>query len=188
MSPKAVVFALSSTVMLVLDQASKAWVRANLSVHDERPIIANFLSIAHAKNPGAAFSALADFKYRYIVFYAFTAIAVGVLIQGYRQLRDNDRFQGTAMGLILAGALGNFIDRVMSGEVTDMVKVYAGAEPYKSWAIQYSPYHSNVYPIWNVADAAIVVGVGMFALSYLFEKDKPEAGAKAPGESAPQVE
>lgn len=191
MSPKAVVFALSAGLMLAADQASKAWVRANLAVHEDRVIIPNYLSISHAKNKGAAFSALDNFEYRYWVFYAFTAVAVVVLVQGFRQLRDDDRFQATAMGCILAGAIGNFIDRVTMGEVTDMVKVYAGTEPLRSWLIQHAPWGSNIYPIWNIADAAIVIGVGMFALTYFFEKNAAkddEELKRATSGSAPVTE
>jgi len=187
MSPKTVMFAATASIMLALDQLSKIWVRANLAEHEERSIIPQFLSLAHAKNKGAAFSALDSFEYRYWVFYAFTAVAVVVIVQGLRQLKSTDRFQSAAMGFIFSGAIGNFIDRVMRGEVTDMVKVYAGMEPLKSWLRANGPGHTNVYPIWNIADAAIVIGVGMFAISYWLEKKetadaptgKPAAGSAA---------
>ncbi len=184
MSPKTVAFLSSSLVFLALDQASKAWVRANLAIRQEIPVIPDFLSITHARNKGAALSMLDDFEYRLWVFYAFTAVALYVIITGYRQLPSTDRVQALAMGFILSGALGNFIDRVWMGEVTDMVKVYAGFEPVRGWAL--STFHTNVYPIWNIADAGIFIGVGLFALAYLMGWDKPAeagvAGHTAPGE------
>ena len=168
MSPKTVIFAASSIVLLAADQATKAWVRGHLALREDVPVIDNFLSISHATNRGAAFSALANFEYRLQVFYVFTAIAVGVLVHAFRQLPPEDRLQSFAMGSILSGAIGNLIDRIMAGEVTDMVKVYFGSGPAKSWCIEH--FGTNVYPIVNVADAAIVGGVCIFAVASLFEK------------------
>lgn len=183
LAQKTQVFFAAVIGMLALDQLSKWWVVQNLRPYkaaDEVSLIANLFSISHAKNKGAAFSALDDFEYRLHVFGLFTVIAVVVLVQGYRQLRDDDRFQAAAMGLILSGALGNAIDRALFGQVTDMFKVYAGSEPLKSWFI--GKVGTNVWPIFNVADACIVVGVSLFALGYLFEKDRPEEIAAAGGD------
>ena len=168
MTPKTPVFVGFASALLALDQITKYLVRQQIPVNGgEIVVIPSFLSITHASNKGAAFSALDSFAYRMPLFYAFTAVAVFVLVQGYRQLPGGDRFQAAAMGMILSGALGNFTDRVIAGEVTDMVKVYAGFEPLRSWAIAH--FRTNVYPIWNVADAAIVVGVLMFGVTYWIE-------------------
>lgn len=183
MTPKMLIFAASSTVLLILDQLTKWWVRGHIALRGDLPIIPNFLSISHAKNKGAAFSALDDFEYRLWVFYAFTAVAVYVLVQGFRQLRPDDRLQSFAMGSILSGAIGNFIDRVTAGEVTDMIKVFAGSEPLRGWAI--ANIGTNVYPIFNVADAAIVLGVSLFAVSYFLEKEPAPEGAAPAGGAAP---
>lgn len=183
MTPKMLIFASSSIVLLILDQVTKWWVRGHIELRGNLPIIDNFLSISHAKNKGAAFSALDDFEYRLWVFYAFTAVAVFVLVQGFRQLKSDDRLQSFAMGSILSGAIGNFIDRVTAGEVTDMIKVFAGSEPLRSWAI--ANIGTNVYPIFNVADAAIVLGVSLFAVSYFLEKEPAPEGAAPAGGAAP---
>lgn len=185
--PKTQVFAATVLGLLALDQYTKWWVVQHIRPYksiDDVVVIANWISIAHAKNKGAAFSALDDFEYRLHVFGFFTVVAVVVLIQGYRQLRADDRFQAAAMGLILSGAVGNAIDRALFGQVTDMVKVYAGVEPLKSWFIE--QVGTNVWPIFNVADSCIVVGVSLFALGYLFEKDRPdEIAAASAGSSDP---
>ncbi len=168
MAPKLPVFVGTASLFYALDQWSKWWVRANLAEGESIPILLNFLSISHAINKGAAFSFLHDFEYRLYVFYLFTAIALFVVVQSFRQLVPGDRAQAFALGAILAGALGNFTDRLLAGQVTDMVKVYAGAEPWRSWAREYFG-GRTVYPIWNVADAAILIGVGVFILLYLLE-------------------
>ena len=181
MSPKARVFLITTSAVVALDQLTKYWVRANIrpySSADEVVIIPNWLSISHAINKGAAFSALADFEYRLAVFFTFTAIAVVVIGVGYRMIAANDRLVSAALGTLLAGALGNFIDRLWAGQVTDMVKVYAGADPWRAWAREYLG-GRTVYPIWNVADAAIFVGVGVFVILYLLELRTKFTAARA---------
>ena len=191
MSPKAKVFLITTSAVVALDQLTKYWVRANIrpySAADEVSIIPNWLSISHAINKGAAFSALADFEYRLAVFFTFTAIAVVVIGVGYRMLAADDRLVSAALGTLLAGALGNFIDRAIFGQVTDMIKVYAGVEPAKSWFI--SHVGMSVWPIFNIADTAIWVGVIGFLLAHLFVKDHPAGGQADAGplESAPSLD
>lgn len=160
-------------VTLVLDQASKFWIQQHLRVgRDEINLIPKFLSLVHAKNTGAAFSSFDGFQYRMVLFAIFTVVAIFVLIQTFRQLRPDDGMQSAAIGLILSGALGNGLDRAIHREVTDWVRVYGGFEPAHSWLVQ--KFHTDTWPIWNVADACILIGVGLFALHYLFEKDRDE--------------
>lgn len=179
MAPKYTIAGLALLSTLLADQLTKWWVMTNIPYPvrsgDELVIIPKFLSITHARNPGAAFSMMNDFEYRMYVFAAFSLIAVAGLGWGLWQLRNDDRLQAAAIGLIMSGALGNAIDRVRFQEVTDMVKVYGGFEPVHSWLIN-SRFHTDVYPIWNVADACILVGVGLFALQYFFEKDNEPVG------------
>ncbi len=162
-----------TAVMLVLDQVSKVWIQQNLRVgKDEIHLIPNFLSVVHAKNNGAAFSSFDTFEYRMYLFAVFTVVAVGVLIQTFRQLRADDGMQSAAIGLILSGAIGNGIDRALHQEVTDWVRVYGGFEPAHSFLVKH--FRTDTWPIWNVADACILIGVGLFAVHYLFEKDREE--------------
>lgn len=181
MSKKLLVFLATFVFFLGADQGLKEWVLRNIPYPprrgDELVIIPDFFSITHAKNPGAAFSMFDDFQGRMVVFGVFTVIAVVGLVWGYRQIREDDYLQASAIGLILSGALGNAIDRVRFQLVTDMIKTYAGFEPLKTWCID--AFGTNVWPIWNIADAAILVGVVLFALQYLFERDKQPVGFDA---------
>lgn len=181
MAPKYTIAGLALFLSLAADQLSKEWVIRNIPypvrAGDEVEIIPKFLSITHARNPGAAFSMMNDFHYRMYVFAMFSVIAVVGLGWGLWQLRNDDRLQAAAIGLIMSGALGNAIDRVRFQMVTDMVKVYGGFEPAHTWLI--NTFHTDVYPIWNIADACILVGVGLFALQYFFEKDKETVGLDA---------
>jgi signal peptidase II len=88
------------------------------------------------------------------------------------------------LGMILAGALGNGIDRLRLGYVVDFFKAYAGEEPLRSWFID--RWGTNVWPIFNVADSMLLVGVALFALRFLTQREgeiaddeEPEADATA---------
>lgn len=171
MTPNTRWFAATSIAVVVVDQLTKWLVRANLRPYrDEVEVIPNLLSFAHAQNKGAALSAMADFEHRLLVFYAFTVIAAGVIFWTVRQLAPGDRLAAAMLGTLLGGALGNFVDRVVAGEVTDMIKVYAGSDPLRTWA--FDTFGTNVYPIFNVADIAIWVGVIGYALPWLLRRDR----------------
>ena len=205
MSTKLKIVALLAPLMLILDQVSKVWVVATLRYsgprlaptalkgleqlgHDathpgELELIPGFLSFIHAQNPGAAFGMLVGFEHRMMIFAGFTVIAMGVLWSMYKQLEDDDRFQSVIVALIFAGAVGNAIDRVHKGTVTDFVKVYTDDPTWAAWCVEH--FGTAEYATWNVADACIVVGVCLYLLHYLmtaFESPKAVAAEDA-GES-----
>jgi signal peptidase II len=177
---KYVIFGVVMTAFLIADQASKIWVQRNLRLYkDEVHIIDGFLSFIHAENPGAAFGIGAGTDGAMYVFAVFTVVAVVVLGQMLWQLPSNERFQTVALGLISSGAVGNAIDRVDKRTVTDFVRVYTEAEPYASW-LRASPLGQAEWPTWNVADAGIVVGLGMFAFHYFFLQRDSDAETPDP--------
>lgn len=168
-------FAVIATVLTVADQVTKVWVQQNIALYrQEIPVIPGFFSLIHAENTGAAFSFLADFEYRMWVFAAFTVFAVGMLLQMLWQLPNDDRFQTIALGVVFSGAVGNAIDRAVKQSVTDFAQLYTehpGASAFLS-----SVGIPNPWPSFNVADVAIVVGLGMFLIHWLFlEKDEKDA-------------
>jgi signal peptidase II len=115
---------------------------------------------------------LDTFEYRMHVFAVFTVVALVVLGQMLMQLPDDDRFQGLGLGLITSGAIGNAIDRVHKQSVTDFIRVYTDDPELSAWLIS-TPLRSAEWPSFNVADAAIVVGLGLFVIHWLFlEKDE----------------
>jgi signal peptidase II len=126
-----------------------------------------------------------DFDHRMWLFGAFTIVAVVVLGSMYRQLADNDRFQTVTISLILAGAVGNAIDRVHKQTVTDWIRMYTDYPPLKAWLLQ-TRWHTNEWPTYNIADSCIVVGVILYLLYYLvFAKDQD---TRAQGRSPMQNE
>lgn len=163
----------TAAFFLGLGRATKVAVRAWIDVgREEIHLVPKFLSFVHAKNTGAAFSAFDGFEYRMPMFYAFTVIAIGVLVAAYRELQDDERWGAVAVGLVASGALGNFIDRLLFQEVTDFIRVYGGFEPLHTWLVD--TFRTDTWPIWNVADAAIFVGVALFVLPYFRARDKAE--------------
>ncbi len=216
MSTKLKILAILTPLLVLADQLTKLWtVRAlrysgqslptatwdairslgyDPKSPDEIHIIPGFLSFIHAQNPGAAMGMMHGFQGRLIVFAVFTVVAVGVLVGMYRQLPPEDRFQSATIAFILSGAVGNAIDRAHKATVTDFVRVYTEWPPLAD-LLRKTPLRSAEWPTFNVADAAIVVGVGMYLVHYLlFERDKPVAAEEvgkspidppAPGPDAP---
>lgn len=159
-------------VVLLVDQLTKAWVVNALDLDEEVQVLPGLLSITHVQNPGAALGMLDDFAWRIPLFLAFTGVAVVLLWQLYRQIADDDRVQAVVVALVLAGGLGNFVDRVYKQAVTDFIRVYtehpAVQGPLEAWL------GWSEWPIFNVADVAIVSGVGLY-LGHFFFVERPRA-------------
>lgn len=179
MSTRYILFTAVAAVSLALDQLTKWWIVRNVGFRDEIDLIPGFLSIVHAKNPGAAFSFMDESEYRMYVFGVFTVIAIGVLLHTLRELSDVERVQTVAVGLLMGGALGNGVDRLLYQEVTDFIRVYTDWPPIADRLVEF--FGTNTWPIFNVADSAIVVGVGIFLAHFLvFESRKAEDDIELP--------
>jgi signal peptidase II len=142
-------------IVLVLDLATKVAIDANLSYADKIPVIPGFFYLTHVRNTGAAFGLFSDAPqvYRMVFFISVSLIAVGIIISFYRKLSPGDRLAALALGLILGGAVGNLIDRIFRQEVVDFLH-------FRLW-------RGYSWPDFNVADSAIVVGVGLLMLELL---------------------
>jgi len=157
-SARAVHFLLALFVIL-LDRWTKHLVALRISMYDHIQIIPGFFRITHTENTGAAFSLFADSPSHWktamlISFSVIALIVVSILL--WRQSRALTT-TGIALSLILGGAVGNLWDRVASGRVVDFLDVY-----YKS-------YH---WPVFNLADSAIVVGASLLVLEIVFGPSK----------------
>jgi len=176
------VFSWSTAILVVIDQLTKIWVVDNIPKgRGEITLIPDFLSLVHAQNRGAAMGMLDTFEYRMHVFAVFTVVALVVIGQMLVQLPDDDKFQGLGLGLITSGAVGNAIDRVHKQSVTDFIRVFSdndtAVDLFGKWfgrrTLQGGPVELVEWPSFNVADAAICVGLGMFVIHWLFrEKDE----------------
>ncbi len=144
-------------VVLIADQASKAWATAKLQFVDTMEIIPNFFRFTYARNRGVAFSLFADsqFETKWILAGISTMAAIGV---GYYLFRSpaGGRRLNTALAFLLAGIVGNLIDRVRLGEVVDFIDFH--------W------YETYTWPTFNIADAAICVGAVLLAIEMIREE------------------
>lgn len=149
----------ASGAVFLIDQISKAWAIRSLRFGGDRELIPGFLNFAYAQNTGVAFSMFDDHgdAGRWgLSVVAFVAAAL-VLYFFWRTPRSDDRILG-ALALLLAGIVGNVVDRARLGFVIDFIDVQFG-----SWH----------YPTFNVADAAICIGAGLLILDMFLTK-KPE--------------
>jgi signal peptidase II len=137
-------------VVLVLDQASKAWMVTHFHELQVWRVLSVF-NLTLRYNTGAAWSFLADASGWQRWFFAGLAVAVGIgLIVWLRRLDGRaQRLLALSLSLILAGALGNLIDRLRLGRVIDFIEVH--------WNEAY-------FPAFNVADSAITVGAALMLL------------------------
>jgi signal peptidase II len=137
--------------VVVLDQATKALIMAKFSMFELQPVIPGLFNLTYLTNTGAAFGMLAGAPtiWRQVFFVGVAVVAIGVLVFSYRQFRNQGRIFAHAIGLIAGGAVGNLIDRLRFGAVVDFLDFYIGT---RHW------------PAFNVADAAITIGVGLFIL------------------------
>jgi len=136
--------------VVVADQATKALIE--LTMHPQQTIdVAPFFALSYVRNTGAAFGVLAAAPagIRLPLFFAVTLAAVGALVSFLRRTPPDERWLVGALGAVLGGALGNLVCRVRYGEVIDFLDVHWGA---LHW------------PAFNIADAAITVGVAVVML------------------------
>jgi len=141
-------------LVVVFDQLTKAAVRATLPEHTSRIVIPGFIDFTHVRNTGAAFGILngVDFPFKTVVIAVIaTAALIGVGVYA-ASLAHHQRAARIGLALIIGGAAGNLIDRVIAGSVVDFVDVYF--QSYHFWA-------------FNVADSAISVGVAIMILDML---------------------
>ena len=153
---------LLALIIVLLDRWSKHMIAARIAMYAQIQIIPGFFRITHTENTGAAFSLFADSPSHWktgalISFSAIAMIVVSFLL--WRQARTIT-LSGIALSLILGGAVGNLWDRVASGRVVDFLLFYVK---------QYQ------WPVFNLADSAIVVGASLLVLEIVFGQPKHAA-------------
>ncbi|MCG1008650.1 signal peptidase II [Salinicoccus sp. ID82-1] len=136
--------------ILALDQYTKYLVVRFMEEGESIPVLGEFLSLTSHRNSGAAWGL---FQGQMIFFYLVTVLVLGILVYVYiKEAKDNFLLQ-TAIVLLMAGAFGNFIDRVLFQEVVDFIDVLI---------ISYD------FPIFNVADSALSIGVVLMLIEFFF--------------------
>jgi signal peptidase II len=141
-------------IIVALDQLSKALVRSMLPLHASLTVVPGFMDLTHVRNSGAAFGILnaADFPFKTIVIAVITTAAMIAVGLYAASLSHHQLVARVGLALIIGGAAGNLLDRIVAGSVVDFVDVYW--RTYHFWA-------------FNVADSAITIGVAIMLLDLL---------------------
>jgi signal peptidase II len=131
-------------VALLLDQLSKAWIRNNFPEGDGIPLIAGIVNLTHVHNHGAAWGMLSGQRWLLVAVTFVVLLGVGIAA---REWAGRGTLAGISLALIGGGAVGNLLDRLRQGYVTDMIDMGT------SWNWLRS------FPVFNIADSALTVGV-----------------------------
>jgi signal peptidase II len=155
--PKLIYYAVALMV-IVIDQLSKWLIVHNLTLYESRSVIGDFFLITSHRNSGAAFSILEGQQW---FFYIVTIIVlIGIVWYMQKVQKANKRLLAVSLSFLLGGALGNFIDRVMYGEVVDFLQFNFVFKIFGQ-AVNYT------FAIFNIADTAITVGVVLIFIDAL---------------------
>ncbi|MEO8699281.1 MAG: signal peptidase II [Kofleriaceae bacterium] len=167
---RAVIFVAVFLATLAFDQGSKTWARtlpvdppgctteqlALQRCHGvPQPVIAGFWDWELAMNDGVAFSSFRGKRIALSLLAVAALVMLGVM--AFRT-RSDERLKRAALGIIMGGALGNLVDRVRDGAVTDFVRWHAG---------------DVHWPVFNVADVALVVGIALLLVESVLAKRRP---------------
>ncbi len=142
------IWILVSILIVILDQFSKYIVINNFDLNEKVPVINNFFYITHHVNKGAAWGILQG---RILLLIIVSSIASIVMI--YMLFKIEEKMFRLPISLILGGALGNLVDRILKGGVTDFFDVYIG---------------SYDFPVFNIADSFVVIGSILLGVYILF--------------------
>ncbi|MES9964573.1 MAG: signal peptidase II [Candidatus Sedimenticola sp. 20ELBAFRAG] len=148
-----------SVIIIGLDQISKQLVESSLMVYETVPLVP-FFNLTLAYNEGAAFSFLSDQGGWQRWFFSALALIVSIIMVFWmKRLQQSEWLIAISLSLIVGGALGNLIDRVLFGHVIDFLDIY-----YQQWH----------WPAFNIADSAIFIGV-IFMLFDAFRGEKEKS-------------
>ncbi|MEC0090152.1 signal peptidase II [Paenibacillus macquariensis] len=151
-------------VAFLVDQGTKYLIASRMELTEQIPVIGNFFLITSHRNRGAAFGILENQRWFFIVITII--VVVGIIWYLQKVMRTNNKLLPLALSLVLGGAVGNFIDRVLTGEVVDFLQFNFG---------------SYEFPIFNVADSCIVIGVGLIILDSLLDMKRNPVNSKTEG-------
>lgn len=152
------IYFIVAALVTAVDQLTKWLIVQLLNIGESIPIVDSLLYITSHRNKGAAFGILQNQR---LLFIVITIVVVIWVIYYLWSVRGQKKLFSWSLALVLGGALGNFIDRLFRGEVVDFidVKIPLGSFYYD-------------FPIFNVADSALVVGVALLLLDSLLDGKK----------------
>ncbi|TCL40241.1 signal peptidase II [Anaerospora hongkongensis] len=138
--------------VVVIDQWSKYYVQTHMSLGMSIPLIPSVFHLTYILNPGAAFGILENQRTFFVIV---GLLMIGAVVYLYPRIPANMRLLRLGTGLMMGGAVGNVIDRIQTGHVVDF-------------------FDFRIWPIFNIADIAIVVGVSCIIYTLLFIAEKKD--------------
>jgi len=159
MNTKYIIIIIVTLPVIVLDQLSKVYIQKTMKLHQTIKVIDGLFDITYVLNKGAAFSFLADKPEGFTIpfFVIVSVIAIGIIGFLFYKTEKSDYVSLIAFALLLGGSIGNLIDRIRHGAVTDFLDFYI------------QQYH---WPAFNVADSAITTGISLFLFTQVFTRKK----------------
>lgn len=139
----------ASLCIIIIDQLSKYFIKESLSLYESIPIIKNFLHITYVQNTGAAFSILQG---KTLFFSIISILIIILIVYGVFKAPVTKKSHRYVLSAIVGGAIGNLIDRIKFGYVVDFIDF-------------------RVWPVFNIADCAIVIGVILLIYIIAFDPD-----------------
>lgn len=164
MSPRFVRFIALSGVTILLDQVTKVLARRALEFGVPKPVIPGYWDWRLSYNYGSAFGLFSGMGAARIFLTVVGVVAVVAIIGVLRKAKDDQKWLTGALALVAGGAIGNVVDRLIAGKVTDFVVWKAG---------------KHEWPAFNIADVALVIGVAILLLDVGKDQKRAQEAAKA---------
>lgn len=149
-----IIYYILAILLLALDQWSKLAIVNNFALHEVKEVLPGILSLFYIRNEGAAWGI---FEGRMFFFFVITVVVVGAMVYNAHKQGFDKKIVGISYAFLLSGALGNFIDRMRLGYVVDMFRL-----------------DFIDFPIFNVADVCLTIGVILMAVYILFFEEEEE--------------
>jgi signal peptidase II len=152
-----------SGAIITADQAVKMYIHTHFTLHEAITVIPNYFNVTYVRNQGAAFGFLADSHpwFRELFFLSMPPVALIIILAIMRSVQESDRWTIISLSMVFGGAIGNYIDRLRFRYVIDFLDFHIS-----------EVYH---WPSFNVADMAIVCGVGILLfLEFTKQKSRQE--------------
>ena len=158
---------LVAILIAVSDQVTKEWVRAGFYLGESRVVVEGFFNLTYVRNTGAAWGVFGGQNTWLMLLSVVMLIAMVIFRRSFLSDTWDHRL---ALGLMIGGIVGNLLDRMRLGWVTDFLDCY-----WQNWH----------WPTFNIADAAICTGVGIYMLSTIWMKPPPKAHEGPPETTSP---
>ncbi|NLB56223.1 MAG: signal peptidase II [Lentisphaerae bacterium] len=143
-------------VICSLDQWTKLLVRSSFALHQSLEVIPGFFNLTYVRNPGAVWGILKGWS---IILILISFIAIFLFVSFYRSIVKLNKYYRIALGLMLGGIIGNLIDRIRLGWVTDFLDFHLAG------------WH---WPAFNIADSAICIGAFLYVILSFFADKKAD--------------